>query len=189
MDKLFGFIGSALDFVDSGRFFRDPFKWVYYLLGVTNFAIPLMLIVQLCNDAKYMPGKSIFMTILMIIFALAIAFFACVWWFKRGNALVLDARAGSRFVAIPMISNLTQTFGEVIGLWVGAYGFIFVLVGFLFMGDEVSYLTDGYGLWCLIIFPVAGYLIVLFSRFLAELYLALASIANNTQSIDEKVSK
>lgn len=190
MEKLFSYLNLGLEYVDSGRFFRNPFKWIYYIIGVANFAVPFMMITQLINNSKWMYGKMISMLVLLAIFALVLAFVACYWWIKRGNSLALDAKDGSRFVAIPMISNITQTAGEVVGLWVGVYGFIIVLLALLFTNSyETHELTFGYGIWGLLIFPVLGYLIVLFSRFLAELYLALASIANNTRSIDEKLTK
>lgn len=187
MNSIFNYLNLGVDFVDSGRFFRDPFKWLYYLIGVANFAIPVMMIYNLCESAKYMPGKFIFMYILLSLFALAIAFVACYWWYKRGSSLDVDARQGARFIAIPMISNFTQTAGEVLGIWVGIYGFIVILISLLFGMSDGMYELGHYGVWGLIIMPIAGYLIVLASRFLAELYLAIASIANSTKSIEEKI--
>lgn len=190
MEKILSYLNLGIDFVDSGRFFRNPFKWIYYLIGIANFAIPFMLITNLINQSKWMDGKTIFMLVLLAIFSLAVAFITCYWWFKRGNSLTVDAKAGSRFVAIPMIANITQTAGEVAGIWVGVFGFLVVLVSLLFAGSyELNEVSFGYGIWGLVIYPIFGYLIVLFSRFLAELYLALASIANNTRSIDDKLTK
>jgi len=189
MEKILSYLNLGIDFVDSGRFFRNPFKWIYYLIGIANFAIPFMLITDLINKSKWMGGKDIFMLVLLIIFSLAVAFITCYWWIKRGNSLTVDAKAGSRFVAIPMIANITQTAGEVVGIWVGVFGFLVVLVALLFAGSYELDGVSGYGIWGLVIFPIVGYLIVLFSRFLAELYLALASIANNTRSIDDKLTK
>ncbi len=112
MNSIFNYLNLGIEFVDSGRFFRDPFKWLYYIIGLANFAVPFIMIYNLCDQAKWMPGKYIFMTVLLCLFALAMAFVACYWWFKRGSSLDVDAKSGARFIAIPMISNFTQTAGE-----------------------------------------------------------------------------
>lgn len=187
MEKFFQFIQSPLNYVDNGAFFRQPFKWLYYLLGVTNVLIPIHFITLLSSREHYGyyndSGTDKAYMIILIILSIPIASFAGMIWINRGTTLTENVNHSSRFVAIPIIANLIQTFGEWLGFLVGVLGFVMVLLGWIFNSTLLSLPDWDYAS------PIVGYLIVVIARFLSESFLALASIANHTQSIDEEVKK
>ncbi len=188
MDKLFNLIDSVLKYVDNGSFFRQPFKWLYYILGVANIVIPIKLISTTSDYSDYLSGKAMTCMILLIIISIPFAFFGAMIWIKRGNSFNNDVAHGSRFVAIPLVANIIQTCGEWMGYLIGVGGFIIVLFALLFGGSELSYVLPGYiNVVGLISMPIAGFLTVLVARFFAESCLAIASIANHTRSIDKKI--
>lgn len=190
MEKLFNSIDAALKYVDSGNFFRHPFKWLYYILGALNIFIPISLIKATSDYSHYLSGKAMTCMILLIIISIPFAFFAAMLWIKRGNNFNNDASHGSRFIAIPLVANLIQTTGEWLGYFMGVGGFISVLLALLFGGKELEYVIPGsINFASLIVMPIIGFLIILVFRFLAESWLALASIANHTRSIDRKIKE
>ncbi|MDE6369647.1 MAG: hypothetical protein K2K94_10470, partial [Muribaculaceae bacterium] len=188
MEKILNLIDPALKYIDSGSFFRQPFKWLYYVLGILNILIPIWLINITSDIAKYASGKIVTCLVLLIIISVPLAFFGAMIWIKRGNNLNNDASNNSRFIAIPILANLIQTMGEWLGYMIGVGGFIAVLLLLLFGGGELSYyLPVGASFAMLIVYPIIGFLIILVARFIAENFLAIASIANNTQAIKKEV--
>lgn len=190
MEKILNLIDPALKYIDSGSFFRQPFKWLYYILGILNILIPIWLINITSDLGKYASGKIITCMVLLIIISIPIAFFGAMIWIKRGNSLNNDASNNSRFIAIPILSNLIQTAGEWLGYMIGVGGFIVVLLLLLFGGGELSfYIPAEASFAMLIVYPILGFLIILIARFIAENFLAIASIANNTQAIKKEVKQ
>lgn len=188
--KFFNFLDPVLSYIDSGKFFRQPFKWLYILIGVLNIMMPVTLIIRTSEIWKYMSGASCFASILIIIVAFALAYIGFIIWFKRGQNLKCEVGESTRFVAIPIVANLLQTIGEWSGVMIGVGGFVITLISLIFGGRELYYIMgEGRGFIALIMFPIIGYVSVVFMRFLAESCLALASIANSAKSIDKKLSE
>ena len=95
---------------------------------------------------------------------------------------------GDEFIATPVFSNFIQTFGEWMGTYIGLVGFGFALLSTIILGEEGNYFGNNIGIpylrtgWLAVIaMPIVGFLIIVFSRFLAEQIRALSSIANNTR--------
>lgn len=190
MEKILNLIDPALKYIDSGSFFRQPFKWLYYIIGIANILIPIVLISITSDLGKYASGKLVTCLVLLIIISIPLAFFGAMIWIKRGNNLNNDASNNSRFIAIPILSNLIQTAGEWLGYFVGVGGFITVLLLLILGGSELSYyIPVAANFAMLILYPIIGFLIILIARFIAENFLAIASIANNTQAIKKEVKQ
>ncbi len=190
MEKIFDCIKAGLNYVDNGNLFRQPFKWLYYILGVANVLIPIEIIINLVKYADYMPGNAVACMVILLLLFIPIAFVGAMIWINRGNNLEKEVTHGSRFVAIPIVANLIQTIGEWLGFLVGVGGFVAVLIILMFNSSEVNYVFPVAGLaYMLIVYPIVGFLIVVFGRFMAESCLVFASIANHTQSIGKEVKK
>jgi hypothetical protein len=80
--------------------------------------------------------------------------------------------------------------GEWIGTWIGLVGFGFALLTTIILGNEgyyfseiigIPYLNTNSGWMAILTMPIVGFLIIVFSRFLAEQIRALSAIANNTK--------
>lgn len=189
-NKILNIIDPVLKYIDSGAFFRQPFKWLYILFGVLNITIPISFISIISDGWRYMNGSTRFAAILIILISIALAYICFLIWFKRSQTLKLDAGESSRFIAIPVVANMLQTIGEWMVILIGVGGFAIVLIALIFAGDELRYVIGArINFVSLLVCPIFGYIIVVFSRFLAENCLALASIANSTKSIDKKIGK
>lgn len=188
MKKLFNLLDPVLNYIDSGSFFRQPFKWLYYVIGILNFTLPIGMIKSLYQYSDYISGSAIFALILITLVTLAVAIVTCILWVKRASTLNLDATKGARFIAIPVMANFIQTLGEWLGIWIGIGGSICVLIAILLGGEYIGYILPvKISFVMFIAYIIIGYLTVVVFRFMAEIYLSIASIANSTRSIDKKL--
>lgn len=186
-NKFFTFIKPYLSFIDKGDFFRKPFSWLYIAFAVLNLILPFyILYTAIDNNIFDTPAKFIIVFILVWI-VIAFASWVCfqLWW-DRKNKVTETSVENSEFVVTPVFAHFIQTFGEWIGTWIGIVGFFEALLAIL--GSDAVYLTAAIrvpfiqsGIASIILIPIYGFLIVVGSRFLAEMCRALASIANNTK--------
>ena len=195
-NKLFAFFEPVWRFIDNGSFFREPFRWLYMAIAVLNLLFPLIVIFGAIGSGvfEYMSGGAIFAFVLVFILLIALGIMSIVLWMDRQKKLKVQLREENEFVAIPMVSHFIQTLGEWFGFYIGIFGCLSSLLFMLFGGDEMlnrvigaNLLPWGTGVVMLIIYPIMGFLIVVSARLLAELYRALASIANNTKRISDNV--
>ena len=195
-NKLFAFFEPVWRFIDNGSFFREPFRWLYMAIAVLNLLFPLIVIFGAIGSGvfEYMSGGAIFAFVLVFILLIALGIMSFVLWMDRQKKLKVQLREENEFVAIPMVSHFIQTLGEWFGFYIGIFGCLSSLLFMLFGGDEMlnrvigaNLLPWGTGVVMLIIYPIMGFLIVVSGRLLAELYRALASIANNTKRISDNV--
>lgn len=104
------------------------------------------------------------------------------------NKLKDIIQENNEFIAIPVVSHLTQTIGEWLGIYIGVIGTLCSLIIALFAANELQYIMPvSTGIFFLM--PIYGFLIVVFARLLAELYRALAVIANNTRKLAKTEAK
>lgn len=104
------------------------------------------------------------------------------------NKLKEAIQEENEFIAIPVVSHLTQTMGEWLGLYIGVIGTLCSVVIAIFAANEIRYILPiPSGMFFLM--PIYGFLIVVFARLLAELYRALAVIANNTRKLTKTEAK
>jgi len=110
-----------------------------------------------------------------------------IWWDRKIKVTATSVE-GNEFIATPVFSHLIQTFGEWIGTWIGIVGFTVAILTTIILGNEGDYLSYQIGIPFLktgfafiILMPIYGFLIIVISRFLAEQFRALSSIANNTR--------
>lgn len=188
-NKFFTFIKPYLSFIDKGDFFRKPFSWLYIAFAVLNLILPFyILYTAIDNNIFDTPAKFIIVFILVWI-VIAFASWVCfqLWW-DRKNKVTETSVENSEFVATPVFAHFIQTFGEWIGTWIGIVGFFVALLATIILGSDAVYLTAAIGvpfiqlgIASIILMPIYGFLIVVGSRFLAEMCRALASIANNTK--------
>lgn len=191
-NQFFNFIKPYLSFIDKGHFFRKPISWLYMILAVLNLILPIYIFYEAAtNNIFRAPGEVIFVFILFwLIFALAGWLSFQLWW-NRSTKVTETSTIGDDFIATPVFAHFIQTFGEWLGTWIAVVGFSFSLLTTIILGQDgqflsmqlgLNFLRDG--LLYIVLMPVYGFLIVVVSRFLAEQFRALASIANNTRNKD-----
>lgn len=187
-NKILNFLDPALKYIDSGAFFRQPFKWLYILIGVLNISLPISFIGTLSDAWDYLSGSSRFAAVIILLITIALAFIGFLVWYKRSMTLKQDAGVSSRFIAIPVVANMLQTIGEWLGIIIGVGGFAIILIALIFGGEELRYVIGSrVSFLAVIACPIIGYITIVLFRFLAENCLALASIANSAKSIDKKM--
>ena len=179
-NKLFTFLAPLLGYIDNGRFFREPFRWLYVIFAVLNLLFPIAILVKVIDTGffKFAEGKAIFAFILIFIILCGGAWASYLLWMNRKNKLKEVIQEDNEFIAIPVVSHLTQTVGEWLGLYIGVVGTLCSLIIALLAANELQY-----------VMPIYGFLIVVFARLLAELYRALSVIANNTKKLTKTEAK
>lgn len=110
-----------------------------------------------------------------------------IWW-NRKNRIMQSSKQGDDFIAIPVFSDFIQTAGEWAGTWIAVVGGLLSLLLSLILGDDMFLMNRALGFGFLdfsfmgiVLFPIYGFLIVIVARVVAEVYRALAAIANNTK--------
>jgi hypothetical protein len=183
------FIKPYLRFIDTGNFFRKPFSILYALMAVVNLLLPVYLFYFAVSQRVFSaPGKFIAGFLLVWVF---IAVSGCVsfqiWW-DRKDKVIGTSTENDKFVATPVFSHFIQTTGEWIGTWVGIVGFGVALLSTISLGEAGGYVLGrlglnflGTGILSIVLMPAYGFLIIVTTRFLAEQFRALATIANNTE--------
>lgn len=185
-NKFFTFIKPYLSFIDNGSLFRKPVSWLYTFFAVFSLIIPIIIFYKAADNNIFdAPTKFViaFLLVWIIIAFTSWISFQLLW--DRKSKIINSSREGDEFVATPVFSHLIQTFGECIGTCIGIGGFGTVFLTTLILGDEGDYLLDEFymetGLGFMILMPICGFLIIVTTRFLAEQFRALSSIANNTR--------
>ncbi len=185
--KFFTFIKPYLAYIDNGDFFRKPFHWLYTLLAILNIALPLYFLYKLIEIfTRYSPtGEFVILSILAWLGIAVAGWLGFQLWWDRKDKILEVSKGNDDFLAIPSYSHFIQTAGEWIGLWVAIIGFWTSLI--MLFSDSVRELFEFFQLGSsspikgLIVSPIYGFLIVVGTRVLAEIFRALASIANNTK--------
>ena len=123
-NKLFTFLDPFLGYIDNGRFFREPFRWFYVIFAVLNILFPIALLIKVIAMGlfKYIDGKSIVAFLLIFIIICAGAWGSFLLWMNRKERLKEIIKKDNEFIAIPVVSHLTQTLGEWLGLYIGVIG-------------------------------------------------------------------
>ncbi len=185
-NKFFKFIEPYLTFIDKGHLFRKPFNWLYTLIAALNLLVPIFLLYQIIRNRALSGGASIVISIILMWLIIA---FACwvgfqLWWDRRSK-VVTSSTEGDDFVATPVYAHFLQTFGEWIGTFVAIVGAGSSLIAVIFGGGSdmmgLNLPLSDIGIAGIIVMPIYGFLVIVFTRFLAEMFRALAAIANNTK--------
>ncbi len=191
-NKFFAFFESVWGYIDKGSFFREPFKWLYGVISFLNLLFPLFVIynVSVSGAFDFMSGGEVVACILVFLLFIFLGIMSFSLWMNRLKKLKFTFDDKNDFIAIPVVSHFIQTVGEWVGFYIGVGGcmasLLFVVFGLGGSFERLfgyGILPIGTGLFMVLIYPVFGYLIVVSGRLLAELYRALASIANNTKSL------
>jgi len=71
-NKLFTFLDPLLGYIDNGRFFREPFRWLYVIFAVLNLLFPIFILAKVIemDFFKYAEGKLILAFIMLFIIPL-----------------------------------------------------------------------------------------------------------------------
>lgn len=198
-NKLFTFLDSLWDYIDNGKFYRNPFSLLYIAIASLNLLFPLHVIyVTLeCGVFEYISGGKA-LAIIIIFFLLAfLGLMSFHLWINRQKKIKEYFGSDNEFIVIPIVSHFIQTLGEWIGFYIGIGGCIVSLIFVIFglsdylLGEVLgnSLLPIGASLMTVVIYPIIGFLIVVAGRLMAELYKVLTSIANNTKKIAENSHK
>jgi hypothetical protein len=185
----FNFIKPALDYLDSGRFFREPMSWLYTILAICNLLLPLVVLGLAIEENLFRnQGKFILGFLLIWVLILGAAWVGFQIWWDRRKKVTSSSQQGDEFVASLAFAHFIQTYGEWYGTMMAIVGTGGTFIGYLIMGEQATYLFRQIPIlnmansWLMVlIWPIAGYLIVVAFRFVAELIRALGAIANHTR--------
>ena len=185
----FDFIKPYLKLIDNGFLYRNPFSWLYAFLAIANLFVPFYVFYVAIDNHVFDGPAKLAMFFLLAWFIIAFASWVSfqLWW-DRKNKVMKTSEIGDDFVATPVFAHLTQTLGEWFGTWVGLVGFLVGLLATIIVGDEGRGISRSIGipfiksgLLFTILMPVYGFFIIIITRFMAEQFRALSSIANNTK--------
>lgn len=187
---------------DSGKTLKTPFKWLYLFNAIMCF-VPLAGGLFACfhfwDDLTTALGTSfwprfisVFMAELGLLTLLVLGLIGYHYWYYRKSALDSVIRTGSKIVAIPLVADLNQRFGEVNSLFIAVvpvFAAILVFIACLLTNGHAFYTEWNWlpMLGCLIGIPIVScllaYLNLLLTRFVSERLKLIPSIGNDVQRI------
>lgn len=188
--SLRSFSTSFIQSIDNGRFFHRPFGWIYIAISILNLVgVPVYMVYMAASgDLFEMEFRFILSFALLFIVFTIIGFISFQLWWNRRRKVITMLKADDEFVAIPLTTNLFQTLGEWVGVWIGLGGFSINLILSLTLGDDSAYFVlllglplIGVNFYAAFLSLILGFLIILITRFIAEQFFAIAAIANNTR--------
>lgn len=195
-NKFFTFIQPYISFIDKGHFFKKPFRWLYSLLAVLELLFPIYMLYKAIDmDVFEGPAKAI-TAFIIIWFIVAFASWITfqIWW-DRKDKIITTSGDDDDFFAVPALAHFLQTLGEAFGTRLGIAGFGIFLVLTILFGNEASYAARSMGIpgapgvWAgvtiTILMPILGFVIIIGTRYFAELSKALCCIANNTKNSEK----
>lgn len=191
--KIFNFANPLFKLIDTGSFFRKPFQWLYIILAVFNAVFPLYILFKMIEEKAFDAlGISGFMAWIVVAF---VGWIGLQLWWNRKDKIGMYASNGDDFIVTPTFSHFLQTFGEYAGISIAIIGVGFSLIGWIFLsGERGGYYSRSLpggqflqiGIVGIIVSPLLGFMIIVLSRLMAELYRALTAIANNTKKMANK---
>lgn len=194
-NRLFAFFDSLWDYIDNGKFYRNPFRLLYIAIASLNLLFPIHVIYTTVKSGvlEYISGIKVFAFIFIFFLMVFLAFMSFHLWINRQKKIKEHFGNDNEYIVIPIVSHFIQTLGEWLGFYFGIGGcvisLVFVIFGFndYIIGEAVgnSLLPMGTGLVTVVIYPIMGFLIVVAGRLIAEIFRVLTSIANNTKKIVE----
>lgn len=103
--KFFTFVRPYLDYIDSGRFFRQPFCWLYSVLAVLNLLFPLIVLAQSCRLGVFHAGGKVVIAFIIAFLVLALGGWISfqIWWNRKTGSCNRRSKA--------MIYRDTRLFG------------------------------------------------------------------------------
>ena len=181
----FIFAKPYFEFIGKGKIF----SLVYYLMAAANLILPFVILYLVIDSGLFSLGAKY---VFAFIFSWLVIVFACwigfqLWWDRLKKVRDIGT---SEFIAIPMLSEIIQTFGEWLGTLIGIVGAGVGLIAVIFLGKDMNQLFNyigldfmKYGIANVIIGPVIGCAIIIVYRFFAELIRLFAALVNNTKEI------
>jgi hypothetical protein len=125
----------------------------------------------------------------VIVFACWISF--QIWWNRRKEAALI---ASCEFTATVFFSEILQTFGEWLGTLIGIIGAGGGLLASIFLGRDVDRIFRligmglmQFGVLVVVIGPIAGFFVIVITRFIAEQMRLWVTLANNTKEIADNI--
>lgn len=189
MNIFTGLAAPYFDLIDSGALYRRPFVILYMVLAGLNLLAILGVLAVMFKG-----GVAGILIGLFGIFGLWIGF--QLWWNRR-QKIGTFVSPGSEFVALPVFSHFLQTCGEWFGTMIAIVGTGSSIVIALFGRsggytgsplDAFAMMSGGTPLVGIIASPLAGFLILIVSRAVAEQIRALVAVANNTRNIERNTA-
>lgn len=184
------FFDPVFNYVDSGKLFRQPFMWLYYIIGILEFVGCIWAITYVFDYIRYLNGGAYVFAILMVIACLAAGIFSLFFWFKRTKKIKENVPEHARFLAIPAVSTFIIHCGECNGIVVGFLGFCFGIFAAILLpitGNGGDFFLIG--ICIAIVSLIVGYLIILFNRLLGESIFAIGAIANDVHHIKKNTNQ
>jgi hypothetical protein len=190
--KFFTFTRPLMDAIDHGKFFKQPFRWLYIVFSIVCLLIPVAFLILLIENNAF--DHNGFSTLLLWLFVTFAGWVGFQLWWNRKSKINRYVEKGDDFLATPTFSHFIQTLGEWYGITIAIIGFGVSFCALIASNDGYNRYGGGFseyvpgmgrvGLLGLILFPLLGFFIVVFFRVIAEGIRALAAIANNTKKKD-----
>jgi len=193
LKKIFN-VQTVLDSFSDGRIIQKVLGTIFQALAVIGGVVFIYIWFKLwpfINDLNFTGGLGYLIWQFGIFYAVV---FALRLFYKRSEEM--KTYPDSDYVVVPVIAGVVRAYGEMVFTIAGILSVPAMLLVWLGGGwviDKISVIDVGNvflsGLVAFIITWIWGFLFLLVTRFIAEITLAIFSIANDTKKIREHTLK
>ena len=110
-NKFFSFFEPVLKYIDTGKFFREPFRWLYAILAILNLLTPIVLLVMAINNDLFRYGGGRMIAAFILVW-LVIAFVSWLgfqnWW--SGAVLKSGGTAAKKYMQLRQRMTISSPF-------------------------------------------------------------------------------
>jgi len=190
------FAKPYFDFIGKGKIYSI----FYVVMAFLNLLVPMYVIYKVIQTGflQNSDGRVVvafMISWLVITFASVVCFL--LWWTRKSN---LRRYENADFIATPVISEIIQTMGECAATFLVINGVGIGLIATILLWDiaripipvkfQIFNIKNIYcGPTAVLGSLIFGFIIIIFSRFMAELIRICAAIANNTRDIARSLRK
>lgn len=187
MEFITKYLNPLFEYLESGKLFRQPLMFLYYLIGIAACIGGIYKISEIFDGFDYMRGTYKVFIILEMLVLVALSLFSLLFWFHRAGAVKNDRFENTRFLAIPVVANLLRSFGEWLGFVLAIAGACTGVLTILLLTSQGGGVAFRQGVVMLVGGPLMGYIILVLFRYVSEMSLTYAEIANNTKDMVDKM--
>lgn len=187
-NKFFTFIRPYLALIDTEEGIVKANDWLHVIMAMANLFFPIYIFYQgLEFHIFQLDARPVSFFLLLWLLIVFISWVSFQLWMDRRAKIKAYIEENEGFTSTAIYAHLIRTMGEWLGTWIGFIGFIGPLLVATVFSAEAQIFTMLFGdslvslgVLSAMLMPIAGFLLILTTRYLAEFINLFPELVRNT---------